>query len=65
MFSFKDKITAANTEMNGLITANSESYMTGLDSLKQSLNAQIDDLEGKKIEQNIFIVNDAVIAVPA
>ena len=65
MSSFKDKITAANTEMNGLITANSEAYMTGLDSLKQSLNAQIDDLEGKKIEQNIFIVNDAVIAVPA
>ena len=63
--SFKDKITATNTEMNGLITANSEAYMTGLDSLKQSLNAQIDDLEGKKIEQNIFIVNDAVIAVPA
>ena len=63
--SLAEKIEATNTEMNGLITANSEAYMTGLDSLKQSLNAQIDDLDAKKIEQNIFIVNDAVIAVPA
>ena len=38
--------------MNALITSNSEAYITGLDSLKQSLNAQIDDLADKKIEQN-------------
>ena len=51
--------------MNALITSNSEAYVTGLDSLKTSLNAQIDDLAAKNVEQNIFIVNDAVIAVPA
>lgn len=39
--------------------------MTGLDTLKTSFDDQILAIEKKKIKQNIFIVNDDVISVPA
>jgi len=39
--------------------------MTGLDTLKASLDDQILAIDKKKLKQNIFIVNDDVISVPA
>ena len=51
--------------MEEFIAENTQKAIDSSVDIEGRLIAQTDELKGKKVEQNIFIVNDDVISVPA